>query len=179
MWFGQVSCSLFQYKTNPNPRKKKCCGKKRPNCHFWSNFSWVGLALGWGVRRFHNNSYHGTVYVLQPKRILWMANTDYYTKLQTNVGAVEGWTFKFGPSTLVLTAVLVAFSCLRSSCLVFFTVRFGSYVRDHFFWPLYFDGGLVDRCAFTASTWPLQFVCWSLAFWSSGRFYIYSRSVFF
>ena len=26
-----------------------------PKCRFWSNFSWVGLALGWGVRWFHNS----------------------------------------------------------------------------------------------------------------------------
>ena len=46
--------SVFLYKTNPNPRKNICCEKKWPKCHFWPHFSWVGLALGWTVRRFHN-----------------------------------------------------------------------------------------------------------------------------
>ena len=45
----------FLYKTNPNPRKIICSGKKWPNCHFQPKFCWVGLALGWGVRRFRNN----------------------------------------------------------------------------------------------------------------------------
>ena len=45
----------FLYKTNQNPRNNICCGKKWPKCHFSPNFFWVGLALGWGVRRFHDN----------------------------------------------------------------------------------------------------------------------------
>ena len=31
--------------------------KKWPKCHFQPTFSWVGLALGWGIRRFHSNVY--------------------------------------------------------------------------------------------------------------------------
>ena len=63
----------FLYKTNPNPRKKSfCCGKRRPKCHFSTElFSGVGLALGWGVRRFHNNIY----IVSEPSRIWYIANT--------------------------------------------------------------------------------------------------------
>ena len=45
----------FLYRTNPNPRKLFAVGKSGPNATFTPNFSWVGLALGWGVRRFHNN----------------------------------------------------------------------------------------------------------------------------
>ena len=50
--------SVFLYKTNPNPRKTICCGKKWPKCHFLTYFflGWV-VALGWGVRRFHSNIY--------------------------------------------------------------------------------------------------------------------------
>ena len=32
-------------------------GKSGPNATFKTYFSWVGLALGWGIRRFHNNIY--------------------------------------------------------------------------------------------------------------------------
>ena len=62
-WLARVSRILFPtpylvYKINPNPRKIMCCGKKSgPNAAFKPMFSWVGLALGWGVRRFHNNIY--------------------------------------------------------------------------------------------------------------------------
>ena len=53
-WVGfLVVC--FLYKTNPNRRKTICCGKQWRKCHFQPDVSWVGLALGWGVRRFHNN----------------------------------------------------------------------------------------------------------------------------
>ena len=48
----------FLYKTNPNPRKTICCGKKSaPNATINLFFLGLGLALGWGVRRFHVNSY--------------------------------------------------------------------------------------------------------------------------
>ena len=43
--------------TATKPRKIICCGKKWPKCHFQPDFSWVGLALGWGVCRFHDNIY--------------------------------------------------------------------------------------------------------------------------
>ena len=67
-WFRfLVVC--FLYKTNPDPRKIICCVKKSPNCHVQPNLSWVGLALGWEVRWFHNNIYYFEVYVFQPKRI--------------------------------------------------------------------------------------------------------------
>ena len=32
-------------------------GKRGPNATVYPKFSWVGLALGWGVRRFQNNVY--------------------------------------------------------------------------------------------------------------------------
>ena len=32
-------------------------GKSGPNATFTLFFSWVGLALGWGVRRFHYHIY--------------------------------------------------------------------------------------------------------------------------
>ena len=56
-WVGlSFLWSVFLYETNPNPRKKLCCGKKWPK---WQskprNFSRVGSALGWGARRFHDN----------------------------------------------------------------------------------------------------------------------------
>ena len=56
---GWVSCSLFfLYKTDPDPRKKYLLWEKRGlNATFWPNFSWVGLALGWRVRRFHHDIY--------------------------------------------------------------------------------------------------------------------------
>ena len=47
--------SVSHNKTNPNKRKIICCGEKAQNATFNLNFPWVGLALGWGVRRFHNN----------------------------------------------------------------------------------------------------------------------------
>ena len=47
----------FLYKINPNQRKIACRGKKLPKCHFSPIFSWVGLALGWVVRRFHTIIY--------------------------------------------------------------------------------------------------------------------------
>ena len=57
IWLGCgfiVVC--FLYKINPNPPKFICCGEKSgPNATFDLIFHRVGLALGWGVRRFHNN----------------------------------------------------------------------------------------------------------------------------
>ena len=48
----------FLYKTIPNPRKMICCGKKvAQNAAFSLVFLGVGLALDWGVRRFHDNIY--------------------------------------------------------------------------------------------------------------------------
>ena len=49
----------FLRKTDPNPRKTiLAAGKSGPKCHFFNLFFLgVGLALGWGVRRFHNNIY--------------------------------------------------------------------------------------------------------------------------
>ena len=46
----------FLYKTNPSPRKIICCGKKWPNCHFSPKKIGLGVALGWGARRFHPNA---------------------------------------------------------------------------------------------------------------------------
>ena len=42
--------------------------KSGPNATFNPFFPWVGLALGWGVRRFHYNVYF-EAYVFQPNRI--------------------------------------------------------------------------------------------------------------
>ena len=47
----------FLHKTNPNPRKKIWCGKKWPKMQLLTYFSWVGLDLGWGVRRSNNIIY--------------------------------------------------------------------------------------------------------------------------
>ena len=48
--FGRVRFVVvcFLYKTNPNPRKIICCGKKWPKCHLLTQFflGWVGLGLG-------------------------------------------------------------------------------------------------------------------------------------
>ena len=57
VWAGfLVFC--FLYKINPNPRKNICCGEKSsPNATFTLIFSRVRLALGGGVRRFHDNLY--------------------------------------------------------------------------------------------------------------------------
>ena len=56
-WAGfLVVC--FRYKINPNPRKNICCDQKWPkNATFDLFFLGLGLALGWGVRRFRNNIY--------------------------------------------------------------------------------------------------------------------------
>ena len=55
VWVGfLVVCYL--HKINPNRQNKYLLWEKvAPKCHFSPNFSWVGLALGWGVRRFHDN----------------------------------------------------------------------------------------------------------------------------
>ena len=45
----------FLYKTIPNPRKPFAVGKKVAQLPLLTYFSWAGLALGWGVQRFHNN----------------------------------------------------------------------------------------------------------------------------
>ena len=56
--FGRVGCLVvcFLYKLNPNPRKIICCGTNWPKMPISTYFSWVGLALAWGVRRFHLNT---------------------------------------------------------------------------------------------------------------------------
>ena len=52
-WVKFLVC--FQYKINPSTQKNICCGRKWPKCHFEPTYSRVGLASGWGVRRFRNN----------------------------------------------------------------------------------------------------------------------------
>ena len=42
-------------------------GKSGPNATFEPNLYWVGLALGWGVRRFHNSS-EASFYLLHQKK---------------------------------------------------------------------------------------------------------------
>ena len=55
---GYLPSVSYIDKFNPNPRKKYLpWGKTWPKCHFLRRISWVGLALGWGVRRFHDNIY--------------------------------------------------------------------------------------------------------------------------
>ena len=51
-------CSLFPTKKQPQPTKNYLLWEKSgPNATFnlLRILPWVGLALGWGVRRFHNN----------------------------------------------------------------------------------------------------------------------------
>ena len=58
--FGWVAFLVvcFLYKTNPNPRKKNCCGTKVVQMVLFHLFflvlgwPWVGLAMGWGVLWF-------------------------------------------------------------------------------------------------------------------------------
>ena len=59
IWLGEVSCSSVScIKPIPTQGKKLLAvGKKWPKCRFYPNFSWVGFALGWRVRRFHDNIY--------------------------------------------------------------------------------------------------------------------------
>ena len=66
----------FLYKINPSPRNMICCGKKWPKCHFEPIFSWVGLALVCGFRRFHTNIY---MFSNQPNR----TNTVYLINVRT------------------------------------------------------------------------------------------------
>ena len=57
-WVGfLVACLLLQYnKSIPTHETLFAVGKSSSNATFNLIFSWVGLALGWGVRRFHNNT---------------------------------------------------------------------------------------------------------------------------
>ena len=51
---GFLHC--FLYKTRiPTHEKIFSVGKSGPNATFLPDFSWVRLALGWGVRRFHTS----------------------------------------------------------------------------------------------------------------------------
>ena len=45
----------FLYKANPSPRLF-AVGKSGPNAAFNLIFLGLGLALGWGVRRFHSDT---------------------------------------------------------------------------------------------------------------------------
>ena len=77
-WVGfLVVCSLD--KINLNPRKIICCGKKSgqnatfdeksgQNATFDLIFSRVGSAMGWGVRRFHNNN-NNNMFSTQPNLV--------------------------------------------------------------------------------------------------------------
>ena len=49
--------SVSYIKPIPTHEKLFAMGKSGPNATFNLIFSWVGLALGWGVHRFHNNTY--------------------------------------------------------------------------------------------------------------------------
>ena len=62
----------FVYKTNPDPRKLFAHRGKVDQMPLENLICLgVGLALGWGVRRFHNNIY----YVFQPNIIWYIVNT--------------------------------------------------------------------------------------------------------
>ena len=75
---GGIIVGCFQYKMNPNPRKIISCGKNWPTCHFYiAKFSCVGLALGWGVRRFHINIYR---YMLSNPTDLGKSQTPYQVR---------------------------------------------------------------------------------------------------
>ena len=59
-WVGfLVLIVCFLYKINLNPTKNYLLwgNKSIPNATSNLIFLWVGLALGWGVPRFHSNSY--------------------------------------------------------------------------------------------------------------------------
>ena len=50
--------SVSYIKSTPTHQKIFCCGKKWPQMPFLTYIvSWVGLALGWGVRQFHHSVY--------------------------------------------------------------------------------------------------------------------------
>ena len=51
------SVSYIQVKSISPHEKSFAVGKSGPHATFNLFFSWVGLALGWGVRRFRNNIY--------------------------------------------------------------------------------------------------------------------------
>ena len=59
IWLGWVPCSLLPIHNQIPGHKHNhfAVGKSGPNTTFNLILSWVGLALGWGVRRFHNNIY--------------------------------------------------------------------------------------------------------------------------
>ena len=57
IWSGRVPCSLFPIQNQPHPTKKYLMWEKVAQMSLLTYFSWVGLALGWGVRRFHHNIY--------------------------------------------------------------------------------------------------------------------------
>ena len=63
--------SVSYIKTNPNPRKISCCGKKWPKCHFKPNCSGVGFGLGLG-----SSTVFIVIFVSQLNRIWYIANTQ-------------------------------------------------------------------------------------------------------
>ena len=58
IWFGWGSLWSVSYINQSQPKKNYLLwGKSGPNANFNHFFLGLGLALGWGVRRFHNNIY--------------------------------------------------------------------------------------------------------------------------
>ena len=62
----------FSYKTNPNPRKTICCGKKVAQMPLWAYFF---LGLGWPWVGEFDGFIIIIIYVSQPNRIWYIANT--------------------------------------------------------------------------------------------------------
>ena len=84
---GCVSCSLFPvWNRSQNARDFFffAVGKKKwPEYRVLTFFfSWVGLALGWGVRRFH----HNILYAFQPNRVWSKSQTPYVVTSDFNRG---------------------------------------------------------------------------------------------
>ena len=52
---GWVSCIVFPILNESQPTKKYWLWEKVAQMPLLTEFSWVGLALGWGVSRFHSN----------------------------------------------------------------------------------------------------------------------------
>ena len=77
----------FLYKINPNPRAIICGGKKSgPKATFNLSFHWVGLALGWVVRRFHNIC----IYMFSNPTEFGKPQTPYWLNVWM-IGLMVGW----------------------------------------------------------------------------------------
>ena len=97
-YLGGFLVVCFLHKINPNPRKNYLAvrGKSGPECPFFQAYiSWVGLALGWGVRRFRNN-----IYIFSnPTEIGIIANTPVKQEKQHGHGTQHGYETEQGRET--------------------------------------------------------------------------------